>query len=109
MASAAYRDAYALYTYQFPDLASLGEDAATWKAELDKVTPDAFDAVSARSLNVEGGNMSGVGNFEAMYRVRALHARRAVLDVTYVNPYTVEPPGEPFVRIGAVVSLQGGC
>lgn len=112
MASAAFTDAYVKYLTQFPDKASLGsgDPPDAWAAELAKQQPEAFDPVQARSLNVEGGNMAGVGNFDAINLVRALYAVRATRDPDYVNPYATEAP-QPMagVRIGTIVRMTGGC
>lgn len=106
MPSTPFTDAYVQYLSKFPTLDSLGEDAATWQAELDKVSPTAFDAVKALQLSLEGGNVGGVSNFEQMHRVRALYAVRALRDSAFVNPYTLPVP-EPMIgkRLGSIVRL----
>lgn len=106
MASEQFHDAYVKYLTQFPTLASLGTDAAAWLAELNAVSPEAFDALFATSGNVEGGNIAGQRNFPAMQKVRALHAVRATRDPDYTNPYSEAPP-EPMAgkRIGSIIRL----
>ncbi len=108
MPDAAYIDAMVHYRTMFATLAALGAGTppALWKAELDQVTPDAFDAALATSASLEGGSASGVRNFPSIYKVRALHARRAELDPTYANPYTL-PISEPMPpqRLGITVRL----
>lgn len=108
MPSDAYLDALVFYRTTFPDLASLGVGAppAKWKAEFDRVSADAFGSVLAVGANSEGGGMSGVRNFDAVQRFRALHARRAELDTDYVNPYTqAATDPRPGRRIGFVVRM----
>ena len=106
MADPAYIDALVHYRTKFPTLASLGTDAATWKAELDSVTPLAFDPITGTSISNEGGSVAGVRNFAQMHKVRALYARRAELDASYTNPYTL-PVSEPLAgkRIGHIVRI----
>lgn len=104
MPAAEYVDAVVYYRTKFPTLESLGEAAATWKAELDVVAADAFDSVSATGVTLDGGSVTGFRNFDAKLRVRALHAVRAELDAEYVNPYTqaiAEPI--PSQRMGSVI------
>lgn len=111
MASAAFTDAYVKYLTQFPTLLSLGTDAATWLAELAAVSPAAFDAVTATSLSLEGGNMAGSRNFPQMDLVRALYAVRAARDPDFTNPYS-EPIPEPMAgkRLGSIIRLgYGDC
>jgi hypothetical protein len=75
-------------------------------AEYTQVVPDAFGSVIGTGVNAEGGSVTGVLNFRQTLKVRALHARRAELDATYTNPYTIaatEPL--PFRRAGFLVRL----
>lgn len=90
MAADDFLDALVHYRTHYPDLESLGYGVPPhlWKAELDRVAPEAMDAITGTSVAIEGGNVSGVLNFRQIHKVRALHARRAELDVTYINPYT---------------------
>jgi hypothetical protein len=108
MADAAFIDALALYRTQFPTKASLGsgDPPNLWKAEFDKVVPEAFDPVTGTAVTLDSGNVSGVLNFRQMQKFRALHARRSELDAEYINPYTqtfAEPM--PPRRLGSVVRL----
>ena len=107
MASIAFQHAYVHYLTTFPTLASLGTAAATWLAELAAVTPDAFDSTLALSMSLTDGNASGIANFSALLKVRALHAVRALRDPDYTDPYTLAVPAQApsGVRIGFVVSF----
>lgn len=110
MPSAAFQDAWVKYCTLFPTLASLGsgDPPAAWKAELDAVSPGAFDQVVATSLALEGGNMAGQLNFPQMHLVRALYARRAALDEDFANPYDTAAPAPPVRRqLGSLVRLSG--
>lgn len=106
-----FQDAFARYLTRFPTKAALGSGTPpdAWAAELAKVDAEAFDPVTATSVNVEGGNVAGSRNFNQVVLVRALHAVRAHLDPDYLNPYTITPP-EPMApqRMGFLVQL-GGC
>jgi len=106
MADDSFLDALVYYRTLFPTLASLGTGTppATWKAALDGVAEEAFDPITGTSVNLEGGSVSGVVNFRQKYKVRALHSRRAELDVAYVNPY-LQAAAEPLSpqRLGFTV------
>jgi hypothetical protein len=105
---ASYLDALVFYRTKFLDLESLGEGTppAAWLAELNAVTPEALGSVLGTSVQGEGGTVSGQRNFDQIFRVRALHARRAELDPDYTNPYTLaaEEP-MPRRRCGFLVRL----
>lgn len=108
MPSTPFTDAYVKYLTQFPTKESLGagDPPATWAAELAKQQPEAFDAVKALNISLEGGNVSGVSNFSAIHHVRALYAVRQARDPDFVNPYT-QPIPEPMIgkRMGTLVQL----
>lgn len=106
--SASFLDALVYYRTKFPDLASLGtgNPPATWKAELDVVAPEALDAMTATTVNLDGGSVSGSLNFAQVWKMRALHARRAELDETYINPYLQPVPQIMTARrAGTIVRL----
>lgn len=109
MPSTQFADAYVKYLTLFPSKESLGEDdpPTTWKAELDRVSPGAFDQIRATQLTLEGGSLAGVSNFAQMHLVRALYAVRAKRDTDFVNPYTDEEVPEPMrgKRMGSIVRL----
>jgi hypothetical protein len=109
MPSEDFIDAYARACRQFPTLTSLGTlpAAAAWTAAVEAIDPTAFDAITGTNLNVEGGSISGVLNFNQRTLIRALYARRAVLDSDFINPYTSAIP-EPLAgqRCGFVVNLN---
>ena len=94
------------FTIEDRDATSIAA-AATWAAELAAVTPDAFDSTLALSMSLTDGNASGIANFSALLKVRALHAVRALRDPDYTDPYTLAVPAQApaGVRIGFVVSF----
>lgn len=98
--------AYAHYCIQFPDLASLGEDAATWRTEYDRVVASGLSATLITS-NSQGGDGTGaVRNFDQRLLLTALHRRRQKLDDTYTASTELPPAitGQPhghIIRFGA--------
>ena len=108
---ATYQDIYVHYLTLFPTKDSLGEGTppAAWQAELDAVSPAAFDPALATSMDMEGGNVGGQRNFDQVYKVRALHAVRAKRDEDYENPYLEAAPDPlPGKRCGYLVEM-GPC
>jgi hypothetical protein len=90
-----YSLALAHYRIQFPDEASLGigSPPAAWKTEYDKVASGALGGVLLTSTSFEGGQGSGIRNFDQTVLLRALHARRAELDSTYAAHDSSRPMG----------------
>ena len=97
----AYIDAVAYYRTRFPTLDSLGAGTppAAWQKEFDSVAPEAFDATLGTNVALEGGSIESVLNFRQVWKVRALHARRAELDAAYQNPYMQAVPDAMLPRI----------
>jgi hypothetical protein len=83
-----YNLALAHYRLQFPDAGSLGsgDPPATWKTEYDRVAGVTLDSVLLTSGSFEGGQGSGIRNFDQTVLLRALHARRAELDPNDSRP-----------------------
>jgi hypothetical protein len=100
-----YALALAHYRLQFPDEASLGtgDPPTAWKTEYDAVVAGggAFDPVLLTSGSFEGGQGSGIRNFDQGVLLRALHARRHELDDDYQGLDTSRP-------MGITVLLGGG-
>lgn len=93
--------AYAHYCLQFPDLASLGTDAATWRTEYDRVVASGLSATLITS-NSQGGDGTGaVRNFDQRLLLTALHRRRQKLDEDYTAPAELAPRdgGQPHGHI----------
>lgn len=90
-----YSLALAHYRIQFPDENSLGTGTppSVWKTEYDKVASGALGGVLLTSTSFEGGQGSGIKNFDQTVLLRALHARRAELDSTYVAHDSSRPMG----------------
>lgn len=98
--------AYADYCLMFPTLASLGDGASVWLTEYNRVKATAIAPVLVTSTG--GGDTPNVGsqrNFDQKTLLRALHARRAALDSTYLTtlrtpaPDIAQPAGQ-LVRLG---------
>lgn len=76
--------AYADYVIMFPDLASLGVGAVTWKAEYDRVKALGLSQVTVVQSAMEGGtSVQALRNFSQKILLAALHARRSALDEDY--------------------------
>lgn len=92
-----YSLALAHYRIQFPDENSMGTvvngSPAAWKTEYDRVAGVTLDPVLLTSTSFEGGQGSGIKNFDQTVLLRALHARRAELDSTYVAHDSSRPMG----------------
>lgn len=90
-----YSLALAHYRLQFKDEASLGtgDPPNTWKTEYDRVADGTLDPVLLTSGSLEGGQGSGIKNFDQTVLLRALHDRRAELDTSYVAHDPSRPMG----------------
>lgn len=98
--------ALAHYRLEFPDLASLGVAAATWRTEYDRVAASGLSATLLTSTSFEGGASSASRQFEQKVLLHALHTRRAELDAAYLATVTAPAPilRQPMgirVRLGA--------
>lgn len=84
--------ALAHYRLIYPTLASLGESAATWRAEYDSVTATGFSPTLITGTSMDGASGTAIRNFSQNALIAALHARRAELDSTYRTTLTAPAP-----------------
>jgi hypothetical protein len=96
--------AYAEYVIRFPDLASLGVNAATWLAEYNRVKASGLSATLLVNTAMEGGAAGAVRNFDQKLLLSALHARRGKLDAAYLSAIT-EPAPNLSQPAGSVIRL----
>ena len=96
--------ALAHYALQFPDLAALGEDAATWRTEYDRVAESGLSATLVNQTASEGTSVGSMRNFDQRTLLQALHLRRNQLDDTYPAPFA-ELPAIAGRRLSVTVSL----
>lgn len=96
--------ALAHYALQFPDLASLGANAATWRTEYDRVAESGLSPTLVNQTMSEGTTIGSMRNFDQKTLLWALHIRRSQLDEDYTAPF--EPaPVQAGRRLGIPVVL----
>ena len=76
----------------FPDVAALGANAATWKAEYDRVKAFGLTATLMVNTSMEGGAGGAIRNFPQKVLLSALHARPGALDADYLDLITTPAP-----------------
>lgn len=97
--------AYAHYCLLFPDLESLGDDAADWRTEYDRVVACGLAATLITSNSQAGDVTAASKNFDQRTLLTALHLRRAKIDETYtaaseLPPAALQPIHGYIVRLG---------